>query len=379
MIKKITILTSGHYCTDERLFHKIGKTLSNNNFEVNIISSLHKINKIKNNIKLTGFTGNSLSRKEKLNLLSEHLTKTKPDLILCAEVLPIIPALKFKKNNPGCKIIYDVTEWYPENMTRNLTGIKRIITYAFLYLSSFYLISKTDAVIVGEKRKLNRINFFVPSKPKTIIPYYPPLSSFSYSRPPFCGEEIMLCFTGHLNEERGILRFAEVVKLVAAKYKEIKFGIKLIGKFDNPATRNKFDSIIGDSKNIFSKIIEWLDYDSISTNLEDVDICFDLRNREFFFNNSLPIKLFEYMACGKPVIYSNVDAILDKFESGKFGYFIDPFNKHEIIKKIENYLSNKDLLIAHSEHGRKLAEQKYNWDAIEKKFVDFINTVLRDA
>jgi glycosyltransferase involved in cell wall biosynthesis len=378
-MNKIVILTSGHYCTDERLFYKIGRSLSNNNFEVHIVSSLYKINETKNNTKLTGFTGNNLPRKEKINLFFKHVNEIKPGLILCAEILPIIPALKFKKNNPGCKIIYDVTEWYPENMTRNLTGIKKIIKYILLYLSSFYLIKKTDAVIVGEKRKLKRIDFFAQSKPKTIIPYYPPLSLFNYSPPPFKGEKITFCFTGHLNEERGILRFAEVIKLLATRHQEINFNVKLIGRFDSHVTQNNFKKVIAGLKNIQIKIIEWLDYENISSALSDVDICFDLRNKKFFFNNSLPIKLFEYMACGKPVIYSDIDAILDEFQSNEFGYFVDPFNKEEIANKIENYLTDKKLLRTHSECGRQLAETKYNWEVVENKLLDFINTVLRDA
>ncbi len=378
-MKKISILTSGHYCTDERLFHKIGNTLSNNNFELTIISSVHKINEIKNNIKLIGFTGNSLPRKEKMKLFEEQLFKSNPDLIISAEVFPMLPALSYKKENPNSKIIYDVTEWYPENMTRNLKGIKKVLKYSFLYLTSYYLIKKVDALLIGEKRKLERMESFVRQKPKTIIPYFPPLQYFNYSQPPFDENEITFCFTGHLNEERGVFRFANVVNLVSQKYKEIDFRIKLIGKFDNEQTKDTFEKYFIDQKNVTLEIHDWMNFENISNALADVDICFDLRNKEFFFNNSLPIKIFEYMACGKPVIYSNVDAILDEFNNNEFGYFVNPFDSNEMISKIENYLSSIDLLKTHSENGRKLVEEKYNWEFVERKLINFINTVLTSA
>jgi len=123
------------------------------------------------------------------------------------------------------------------------------------------------------------------------------------------------------------------------------------------------------------ELIDWQQYYDISEKLKDVDICFDLRDKNFIYDNSLPIKLFEFMACGKPVIYSDIRAIRDLFEDDLFGYFINPYNEANILEKVNNYISDKTILERHSKKGRELAEKFYNWEMIEKDLINFVTEI----
>lgn len=376
MNNKIAILTSGHSPFDERLFYKFARSLKNNNFETAIFCSTQIVDETKDEIIIKGFASENLNKRGKINKFRDLLIEFKPDVIICAEILPILAAHKYKKElNQICKIIYDVTEWYPESYFTKLPFYIYYLLYPVLYVFQYFTIQKVDAIIFGEERKIKRFNLLAPTKKKKLISYYPVLKYFNYSPPSFNGNELTICFTGLLKEDRGIFRFINAARLIAEHYPSMKLHIKLIGKFPDELTKEKVISKIKGISNCEIKIIDWQPYYKISELLKDVDICFDLREYNFIHNNSLPIKLFEFMACGKPVIYSNIPAIKDLFKDDLFGYFINPNNQNEVFEKMNNYINDKNILERHSKKGRELAEKFYNWENIEKDLIDFIKEI----
>ncbi|MFZ1517910.1 MAG: glycosyltransferase, partial [Ignavibacteriaceae bacterium] len=110
--------------------------------------------------------------------------------------------------------------------------------------------------------------------------------------------------------------------------------------------------------------------------IERMDICFDLRERNFIYSNSLPIKIFEYMACGKPFIYSDIKPIRDEIDYEKYGSLVNPDNEPEIINAIESYLNNPKLAEEHSLNARRLIEANKNWESESKKLIDLVNKLL---
>ena len=86
--------------------------------------------------------------------------------------------------------------------------------------------------------------------------------------------------------------------------------------------------------------------------------------------------LFEYMACGKPFIYSDIKPIKDELEFEKYGQLVDPTNELEIINTIEKYINDPELVNQHSQNARKLIEENKNWDNESKKLIDLINKLL---
>ena len=363
MKSKIAILTSGHSPFDERLFYKFAHSLKNNNFETAIFCSTQNIDEIKDEIIIKGFASENLNKRGKINKFRDLLVEFKPDIIICAEILPILAAHKYKKElNQICKIIYDVTEWYPENYSLKLPFYIYYLIYPVLYIFQYFTIQKVDGIIFGEARKIRRFNFLAPTKKKKFISYYPVLKYFEYSAPSFNEKELTICFTGLLKEDRGIFKFTNAAKKISEVHPDLKLKIKLIGKFIEAQTKEKIENILPNKSNYELEIIDWQPYYKISEMLKDVDICFDLREYNFIHNNSLPIKLFEFMACGKPVIYSAIPAIKDLFENDLFGYFVNPDNEKEILER-------------HSNKGRELSEIFYNWEKIEKDLIDFIKEI----
>ena len=71
--------------------------------------------------------------------------------------------------------------------------------------------------------------------------------------------------------------------------------------------------------------------------------------------------LLEAMACGKPVVASDLPGVRSVFENGKQGLLAEPGNAADLAEKIKIILSDDDLAKKMGEEGRKLIEEKYTW------------------
>ncbi len=375
MLKKIALITTGHPPFDERIYWKFALSISSNDYETAIFCSTENINEKKQNILLKGFKEDSLSRKGRLNKLLYLISEFKPDLTICFETSAIIPAYKYKKSiNNKCKIISDITEWYPENVAFKYGGVKKWMFYFTLYFFNIYATNLADILILGEKNKIKRYELISPTKSKVIISYYPVLEYFNHYAYAFDAKNLYLAFSGKLSAERGFHRFIDVVNSIALRHQEITFIVVLSGQKllheDELEIRSSFKY-----KNISLELIHFSSYDKISEGLKNVHICFDLRELKIV-HDSVPIKFYEYLASGKPVIYSNIKAIAEGFDNINFGFLVDPYNIDEIVSKIEIYLSNKELLIEHSQNGRAIIKNGKNWETESEKLIKLIRNLI---
>jgi glycosyltransferase involved in cell wall biosynthesis len=93
---------------------------------------------------------------------------------------------------------------------------------------------------------------------------------------------------------------------------------------------------------------------------------------------SSPLKLFEYLACGRPVIASRVDGVKEVIEEGKCGYLFEPGDAEELAKRIIQSYQERDALQEMGLRGRQLVESKYTWRATAKRIVEVLSEVVEE-
>lgn len=93
--------------------------------------------------------------------------------------------------------------------------------------------------------------------------------------------------------------------------------------------------------------------------------------------DSLPVKMFEYMSAGIPVIASNFPLWKEIIEKNQCGVCVDPLNPLEIAKAIEYVLKNDEIAKKYGKNGRMLIENKYNWEKEEKKLINIYERLLK--
>jgi len=77
--------------------------------------------------------------------------------------------------------------------------------------------------------------------------------------------------------------------------------------------------------------------------------------------------LLEAMACGRPVIASNLPGVRTTFEDGKQGLLVEPGNINDLADKISALLDNEEMARQFGEAGRERVMKCHSWPTAAKK------------
>jgi len=88
-----------------------------------------------------------------------------------------------------------------------------------------------------------------------------------------------------------------------------------------------------------------------------------------------PLKIFEYMACGKPIITTRVGGLERIIDQHECGMVVDPENVDGLVKAITKLLSEPELAEKLGKRGRRAAVEHYTWRKIGDRIIEIINSV----
>ena len=86
--------------------------------------------------------------------------------------------------------------------------------------------------------------------------------------------------------------------------------------------------------------------------------------------NSQPIKMYEYMAAGLPVIASDFPLWREVVEGIGCGVCVSPFDTEAVAKAIDSLLGDPERAQRMGERGRRAVEERYNWTREEEALLD---------
>lgn len=84
----------------------------------------------------------------------------------------------------------------------------------------------------------------------------------------------------------------------------------------------------------------------------------------FYFS---PLKIYEYMAAGLPIITTRVGHLADVITAEKTGLLVDPDSPPALCAALERLLADKTLRLTLGAAGREKAEQEHSWDSVIAK------------
>ena len=87
--------------------------------------------------------------------------------------------------------------------------------------------------------------------------------------------------------------------------------------------------------------------------------------------DSIPVKMFEYMAAGIPVIASDFEYWKELIIKEDCALFVDPLDSEQIAMAIKRLCGNRILASQMGERGRKAVLEKFNWNKEEEKLLKF--------
>jgi len=291
------------------------------------------------------------------------------------ELMPVCWLLKVLR---GKKVVYDVHEDYTKSiLSRHWIPEKRRkrIAQIFQKLERWFA-RRFDAVItVTEDIDRN----FHPTV-TTIIKNYPLPVQHAENMDrntvkESCAKsgEGNLVYVGALTRERGIMEIIRALDYIDPGLNAVLF---LAGTFDEKAYEEEVLASCKEKKVVY---LGQLPHEEIAALLETAKIGLVCLQPVERYKTSLPLKMFEYMAAGIPVVASDFPLWKEIIEDAECGVTVDPTDPESIGKTVEDLLKKPDLAMKMGRRGREAYLQKYNWGTEEKKLLELYARLLGPA
>jgi len=173
-------------------------------------------------------------------------------------------------------------------------------------------------------------------------------------------DDLVVAFVGNLAPWQGMnILLESAFQILSNEMQNLKFLIVGEGIQKDSLVRKVFDSGHTE-KFIFTGMVEYEDI-PILINIADICVAPFISRRNQTTGVS-PLKVFEYMACGKPVICSRIDG-LEFVEVEGAGRLIDPEDVTSLEKALYDLIRNPREREIMGQTGPKVARERFSWES----------------
>ena len=366
---RICHITSAHPIDDVRIYHKECLSLVDAGYEVHIVGTLQgkkkkpeipfhlvdvkKLNLIKRFL-LLPFKIYRLAKEVNADVYHLH----DPDLLIVAFWLKL----------KGKKVVFDVHEDVPKQIYAKpyLSKFqKRILSGVFKFIENF-VAKRIDSIVAATPVIFNR--FSEKNQKPVNINNYPIISEFVESNIVFQEKEPSVIYAGVIDKNRGIIPLIESLT-------HDKIRLKLAGFWGSADLEEEVMQLKNWEKVDF---LGYLSRKEISENYKKSFAGIVTLLPTINYMEALPVKMFEYMAAGIPVIASNFPLWSKIINDSKCGICVDPENPKDITGAIQYLLENPKEAKAMGENGRQAIIKEYNWQKETEKLILLYKELLNE-
>ena len=361
--KNICIITSVHIPTDIRIYHKEARSLSKN-YNVTILATGKKPMDSDGLVDWV-ILPRPKSRGERFTKTLYKILQVSLKMDACVyhlhdpELIPIGIILSLLNRN----IVFDIHEdsflqiqskkWLP-------TRLRTVMAHLYLFLLN-YAAKRFSSIITATDGIAETLDT------KTcVLKNYPILGELSSVEGK--SSRNVIAYLGGVAYNRGLSQRAAIGSTAIC-------DVVIAGPFQHQAEREKFEKEGGFE---FVKYLGRIDRPAVKCLLNDSFAGLVLLKPEPYFLESLPIKMFEYMEAGVPVIASDFPfwkALLEPYECA---IFVDPDNLEQIIEAVEKLRSSQELVNHMGQNGKWAVQENFNWTIEEKKLLALYHKITKN-
>lgn len=270
-----------------------------------------------------------------------------PDVVICDNPVALWRARKALPSR--VTMVYDITEWYPSKKNlRSASWWLRPFKWLALSVANYWAGWSANAFLFGEYYKARPFRILFPWKRHMRLPYYPSLHYIRHTKPCTLTQQVRLFYAGPRTAEKGYNRIQELVRLCETGLPD---------------------------KEVYLTAVNNLSFEDFCKEITHHDIFLDLRDADAENTRCLPIKLFYYMAAGRPVIYSDLKAIRQGVPEIVKDSLVRPNDLQQAATMICELVKQPAKYTAICNRNRQLAEKSYNWESQKEAFVQFIQNL----
>ncbi len=188
---------------------------------------------------------------------------------------------------------------------------------------------------------------------------YPTLQEFpSPASTPFDQRSRVAYYVGGVTRTRGCQEMIEASRILTASGSGIK--VHIAGPFESRDFERSLRSAAAGSNACF---LGRRTRDEVVEDLGAVRVGIVVLRRTPNYINSLPVKMFEYMAAGIPVVASDFPLWKRIVQGANCGLTVDSRDPTKVAQAIAQLVDDPALAARMGERGRRAVEAEYQWDA----------------
>jgi len=360
-ILKVAHLTSAHPRYDTRIFIKMCSSLASHGYDVSLVVADGSGDEVKNGVSIFNVglkAGSRLLRMTKtVSRVFEKAKALDADIYHLHDPELMLIGVRFKKL--GKKVIFDAHEDLPKQLLGKpyLNKPAKIILSKTFELFERLVCTKFDAIIAATP--FIRDKFLSINKMTVDVNNFPILDELSNTTD-WLEKHNEVAYVGGIAKIRGI----EEIVLSIDDTKNVR--LNLAGEFSEKDVEEKVKS-----HSSWSKVNElgFLNRQQVNELLSRSKAGLVTLHPVINYIDALPVKMFEYMAAGLPVIASDFPLWRDIVEGNNCGLCVDPLDPKAIGEAIQYIIEHPEEAERMGKNGRKTVEEKYNWSIEEQKLL----------
>ncbi len=380
---RIVHLTSVHPYNDTRVFHRECRTLALAGHDVTLIAPQRRLDETVSGVRVLFVLkpNNRLWRilftdwqvffraiVERADVYHFH----DPELVLVGLLLKLVT---------GAHVIYDVHEdnpsailerdWIPgplrKWLSRGFGNVERLVARFF------------DAIITADDAVALH---FEGANKKIVTLFNFPLKAMYDSRlhrvhSPLESKPVSLVYVGVMGRIRGLWLMLNAVEILL-RDRHLNVELVLAGEIFDVHEAADFRAYLEENE-ILKGRVHWLGrvpQSEVVKLLSEADVGWVPLAPIAKFYKNIPTKLFEYMACGLPVVGSDLPPIRRFVQDAQAGLLAAPADPQAHADQILCLVQNPELARQMGERGYRAFLEEYNWESEGQKLLHLYNYLM---